>query len=208
MHLADWLNDAVAFIVITDPVGLIPIFLGLTMGMTAAEQRQAASLSSLIAFAVIALFMLIGKELLAALAISIGAFWLAGGILLFFIAFDMIFGKEPERKSKAVESAAMRARIRNIAAFPLALPMMAGPGVLSAAILMSSKYSSLAGLGLSLIAAAASVGICYIFMLAAGPLDRLIGNAGRSILAKIFGILLAAMAVQFASDGIHALFLK
>jgi len=207
MHLADWLNNGViTFTFIADPPGLLPLFLSLTAGMTAVQRRQTALLASLVSFGLIALFIVTGEYLLAAMNISMGAFWLAGGLLLFCIAFKMVFSEDSSHKNASAGAAAItRDHMRNIAVFPLATPLITGPGFLSAAILMAGKHSGIGGMAASLAAAAVAIGICFLFMLLAIPLDKIIGNAGRFLLTKLFGILLAAMAAQFAADGIHAL---
>jgi len=205
MTVTSWTNDFVALLVIIDPVGLVPIFLSLTIGMTKADRQQTALIASCISFAIIAVFVLGGTEVLAAMGISLDAFRVAGGILLFYIAFEMIFGKAPERRAKTAEIAVSRDHIRNIAAFPLAMPLIAGPGTLSASILMATKHSGFSGLLISMIIVAVAVFICYFFMLLATPIERLIGDTGRSIVAKLFGILLSAMAVQFVAGGLRAL---
>ncbi|KAA6206667.1 MAG: MarC family protein [Candidatus Tokpelaia sp.] len=205
MPITSWTNDFVALVVITDPIGLIPIFLGLTVGMTKTDRQQTALIAAIISFVIIAIFVLGGIEVLAAMGISLDAFRVAGGILLFYIAFEMIFEKTPERRAKTAEIAVSRDHIRNIAAFPLAMPLIAGPGTLSASILMATKHSGFSGLAMSLGIVAIAVIICYICMLLATPIERVIGDTGRSIVAKLFGILLAAMAVQFVANGLRAL---
>lgn len=205
MHIIDWTNDFVTLFVATDPIGMVPIFLGLTVGMNELSRQQTALTASLISFAILALFVLGGKSVLNFMGISLDAFRAAGGILLFFIAFEMIFEKAPQRRAKTAEVAITRDHIRNIAAFPLAMPLIAGPGTLSVAILMASKHTSPGGIFMSLSMVALLMFLCYICMLAATPIERLIGDTGRSILSKLFGILLAAMSVQFAADGVRAL---
>lgn len=205
MSVTNWINDFVAFLVITDPVGLLPVFLALTIGMNLAERAQTALIASLISFGLIVVFVLCGTGLLSALGISIDSFRVAGGILLFCIAFEMIFEKAPERRAKTAEIAVSRDHIHNIAAFPLAVPLIAGPGTLSASILMAGRHSGFSGQIMSLAIAALVLLICYIVMLLAVPIERLIGDTGRSIVAKLFGILLSAMAVQFVVDGLRAL---
>lgn len=206
MSVSDWLHNFVTLFVITDAPGLIPIFLGLTIGMNEKDRQQTALIAAVLSFCIIALFMIGGTALLKAMDISLSAFRVAGGILLFFIAFEMIFGNRTERKKQTVKTAISRDHIRNIAAFPLAMPLIAGPGTLSAAILMTGKHhADFAGMSINILTAALVIAVCYVFMLLATPIEKLIGDTGRSILAKLFGILLSAMAVQFVADGLRAL---
>jgi len=201
-----WLNAFITLLVILDPPGLIPIFLGLTVGMNRSERSQTALTASLISFGILTLFVLAGMQILAMLGISLGAFRIAGGILLFFIAFEMIFEKRMERKEKTIEVAITRDHIRNIAAFPLALPLIAGPGTISATILMSSKQRDLPGIMTTMLVVIGAISICYLFMRLTSPIERLIGDTGRSIVTRLFGVLLAALAVQFVADGVRTLF--
>jgi len=201
------LNSFITLLVILDPPGLIPVFLGLTVGMNQNERRQTALTASFISFGILVVFALAGISILATLGISLGAFRIAGGILLFFIAFEMIFEKRAERKEKTIEVAITRDHIRNIAAFPLAMPLIAGPGTISATILMASKHHNLHGTMATLLVAGGAIFICYLFMLLASPIEKIIGGTGRSIVTRLFGVLLAALAVQFVADGIRTLFL-
>jgi len=201
-----WLNAFITLLVILDPPGLIPIFLGLTVGMNRSERRQTALTTSFISFSILALFAFAGLQILAILGISLGAFRIAGGILLFFIAFEMIFEKRMERKEKTVEIAITRDHIRNIAAFPLAMPLIAGPGTISATILMASHHHDLRGIITTLFVVIGAILICYLFMRLASPIEKLIGDTGRSIVTRLFGVLLAALAIQFVADGVRTLF--
>ncbi|AQS41546.1 MAG: MarC family membrane protein [Candidatus Tokpelaia hoelldobleri] len=203
-----WLQAFITLLVTVDPPGLIPIFLGLTYSMNRHEKHQTALTASLIAFGILTLFALGGMQVLAMLGISLGAFRVAGGILLFFIAFEMIFEKRTERKEKTAEVAVTRDHIRNIAAFPLAIPLIAGPGAISATILMASHNHGFDDAAIMLLVLLATIIIAYLFMLLAVPFEKLLGNTGRSIVTRLFGVLLAALAIQFIADGIRTLFLS
>jgi len=200
-----WLNEFVTLMVILDPPGLIPIFLGLTVGMNSSQQRQTALTASVIALCLLAVFALGGAQILAALGISTDAFRIAGGILLFYIAFEMIFEKRQERKQSTVKTALTRDNIRNIAAFPLAMPLIAGPGTISATVLMAGRHHDVRGILTTLFVLCLVILICYGVMLLASPIERLIGSTGRSILTRLFGVLLSAVAVQFVVNGLRAL---
>ena len=141
-HIDLLINALTTILVTIDPPGLAPIFLSLTVGMSRHERFLVARRGTLIAFFILSAFALFGNGILGLLGISIGAFRIAGGLLLFWIAFEMIFEKRNERKEKTGEAAITRDHIHNIAVFPLALPLIAGPGAISATILLSGSFSS------------------------------------------------------------------
>ena len=129
----DFLKTALVTLLVTlDPAGLAPLFIGLTLGMTRAAKREVALRASVIAFVILAAFALGGRFALEALGVTIPAFRIAGGLLLFYIAFDMVFALKAERRSEIASDAMAIDHIRNIAAFPLAIPLMAGPGSITA----------------------------------------------------------------------------
>ncbi|MFZ1680813.1 MAG: MarC family protein [Rhizobiaceae bacterium] len=199
------INAFTALIVTIDPIGLAPLFLGVTRGMDRAQRRSVGLRSVVIAFAVLVLFALAGRAVLALLGITVPAFRVAGGLLLFAIAFEMVFAKRSERKERSAEVAVTKDMMHDIAAFPLAIPLIAGPGAISATIILSGAFGEPAG-------RAALVGIilaCMIAVLAvflvAERVDRFLGETGRSILTRLLGVILAALAVQYVADGIRAL---
>ncbi|MEO0618592.1 MAG: MarC family protein [Pseudomonadota bacterium] len=193
-------------LVVVDPLGLAPIFLSLTGGADAASRRQIAWLSAVIAFGILAASVLAGGALLGALGISLPAFRVAGGLLLFYTAFEMVFERRAPRKTAAAAQAMSKDDIQNIAAFPLAVPLMAGPGAIAACILIAAKMdNSLAG-SAALIAIAGLVCLlCVIVFVLASPIDRLLGTVGRTLLSRLLGVILAALAVQFIADGVRSL---
>ena len=203
MALYDTLLNALVTLMVTiDPPGLAPLFLALTRGMNRKERGQVALRASITAFVVLTIFAVAGAQILALFGITIGAFRIAGGLLLFWIAFEMIFEKRQERHEKSATVAITKDHIRNIAAFPLAIPLLAGPGAISATILLagtlSEPTSRLALIGIILICIAAS----YVVFFLAERVDRFLGETGRSILTRLLGVILAALAVQFVADGI------
>ncbi|QND52971.1 MarC family protein [Phyllobacterium sp. 628] len=203
MALYDTLLNALVTLMVTiDPPGLAPLFLALTRGMNRKERSQVALRASITAFVVLTIFAVAGAQILALFGITIGAFRIAGGLLLFWIAFEMIFERRQERHEKSATVAITKDHIRNIAAFPLAIPLIAGPGAISATILLagtlSEPTSRLALIGIILICIAAS----YVVFFLAERVDRFLGETGRSILTRLLGVILAALAVQFVADGI------
>ncbi|PYE28168.1 multiple antibiotic resistance protein [Rhizobium sp. PP-F2F-G20b] len=203
----DLLINALTTILVTiDPPGLAPIFLSLTAGMSRSERKQVAWRGSLIAFCILSVFALFGDSILGLLGISMGAFRIAGGLLLFWIAFEMIFEKRNERKEKTGETATLRDHIENIAVFPLALPLIAGPGAISATILLAGSYPGTVGRLQLILVIAACVAILFAALVIAERVDRFLGQTGRAILTRLLGVILAALAAQFVVDGVTSAF--
>ena len=204
--MVDYLLEAfVTLFVTVDPLGLAPLFIGLTAGMSAADRRRVAFRATAIAAAVLLFFAFAGGKLLSLMGISLAAFRIAGGLLLFSTAFQMVFSqKEPRDKSDA-DRAVTLDHIRDIAAFPLAIPLLSGPGAISASILAASKAPSVAAFAgfIGLIVAVMGIGLA-VFLLA-DPIDKRIGETGRVVIGRLLGLLLAALAVQFVADGIRAI---
>ncbi len=187
-----------------DPPGLAPIFLGLTHGMTSLERRRTALRGTLIAFGILTVFAIAGEAILNTMGISIGAFRIAGGLLLFAISFEMIFDRREARKQKTSETAVVEDHVHNLSVFPLALPLIAGPGAISATILLAGSFHTprrpdrtdrghrhLHHPGL-------------VSLTVASRIDRFLGRSGRAILTRLLGVLLAALSVQFVIDGLKS----
>src|SRR5580700_5840726 len=139
----DFTSSTLATLLVTlDPPGLAPIFVSLTLGMVESERRQVALRACLIAFAIMAFFALGGGAMLNLLGIGLPAFRIAGGLLLFWIAFEMVFQSRGQRKAETAQNAVTMDRIRDLAAFPLAIPLLAGPGAITAAILLAGRANS------------------------------------------------------------------
>jgi multiple antibiotic resistance protein len=195
----------VTLIVVVDPVGLVPTFIGITHGLPAKARRSVALRASLIAALVLIGAALVGEWLLRALSISLPAFRIAGGLLLFSIASEMVFGLRTQRQSQTAEQA-IDERVRNIAAFPLAIPLMAGPGAITAAVLLAGRSNGdLFRLGLLIAVIVAVILACLAAFLLAGRIAQLFGVTGNIVLSRLLGVLLAALAVQFVVDGVRAL---
>ena len=198
-------NALVTLLVTIAPHSLAPLFLALTAGMNRHERNQVAVRSSIIAFAVLMLFALFGLSILQLFGITVPAFRVAGGMLLFFIAFEMVFEKRQQRREKSAETAVTKDMIRNIAAFPLAIPLIAGPGTISATILLADRFDTLASRLMLAPAIVGSIAVTWATFVIAERMDRLLGETGRSVLTRLLGMLLAALAVQFVADGVRAL---
>ncbi|MES2985420.1 MAG: MarC family protein [Pseudomonadota bacterium] len=198
-------NAFITMFVALDPPGLIAIFLGLTAHMTRTDRKATAYRAVVVAFGILAAAALCGQMVLELLGITIPAFRIAGGLLLFYIAFEMVFEKREPRKSHAAEETIEHDHPKNIAVFPLAIPMMAGPGAITATILQASNAGDnwLNQLGLIMVLAAV-VACCLVSFLLANQMDRLLGNTGRIVLSRLLGLLLAALAIQIIGDGVLA----
>jgi multiple antibiotic resistance protein len=196
----------VTLLVVVDPIGLAPTFIGITEGLSASLRRQVAVRAALIAAAILVGAALIGDWLLQKLAISLSAFRIAGGLLLFSIATEMVFGVRMQREGEAAEQA-VEERARDLAAFPLAIPLMAGPGAITAIVLLAGRtQGDVLLLGLLLAVAIAVAACCLLAFLFAAAISGFLGVTGNIVLSRLLGVLLAALAVQFVVDGIHAIF--
>jgi len=162
--------------------------------------------SCLIAWAILMFFALLGKEMLHALGISLASFRIAGGIMLFFIALDMVFERRTERREKRAEAIERTPEIEDISVFPMAMPMIAGPGSIASAMLWVSRAEDPVHIAVVLGAITAVMLITLGFLLAAGPLMRLIGDKVESAITRILGVILAALAAQFVIDGLKQSF--
>jgi len=198
-----FLSTFVAMFVIVDPLGTSAVFAAMTAKLPRDTARGIALKAPLIATGLLCIFALGGEMLLRHTGISLPAFRIAGGLLLFITAFRMIFGSHDAVQINSPHSA--YADRSAIAIFPLAIPLLAGPGCMTAALLnMSTKISIPEKL--AVLAAIASVeAIALICMFGAGGIVRMLGTGGSSLLARLMGILLAAMAVQFIADGSFAM---
>jgi multiple antibiotic resistance protein len=198
------LTALVTIMVVVDPIGLAPTFLSVTEGMTAASRRSVALRASLTATAILFGATLIGDWLLRTLSISLPAFRIAGGLLLFTLASEMVFGRRIAREAREAERA-VEERVRSVAAFPLAIPLMAGPGAITATVLLASRAGGdYVRLGVLLGVIVTVFASCLTVFLLATRFGPLIGVTANVVLSRILGVLLAALAVQFVIDGVRA----
>lgn len=198
------LNALVTLFVTVDPIGLAPVFVVLTTGMAGSARRQTGVRAAVVATGVLVAFALVGEPLIGFLGISLAAFKISGGLLLFSIAFEMVFGARVERKTTTAQSAAGRDDFSHVAVFPLAIPLISGPGAISATILLSSRAPSIWAELMLLAIIVLVVGACLAVFMAADRAERLLGETGRIVVSRLLGLLLAALSVQFVADGILA----
>jgi multiple antibiotic resistance protein len=196
----------VTFLVIIDPPGCAPIFASLTRGAEPAHRRAMAIRSSLIAWVILMFFALLGRPMLHALGISLASFRIAGGILLFYIAVEMVFERRTERRENRAHSIEGTPQADDISVFPMAMPMIAGPGSIASAMLWVSRAETPIHVGIVLAAITVVMLITLVTLLAAGPLMRLIGDKVESAVTRILGVILAALAAQFVIDGLKQSF--
>jgi multiple antibiotic resistance protein len=189
----------VTLFVIIDPIGLAPLFIALTRGMTAEERMRVGGRAAVVALLILATFGLFGEKLLTAIGISIPAFRISGGLLLFLTALDMLFERRSDRRErKAGETS------EDPSVFPLAMPLIAGPGALATMVLLSTRHSGdvPALIGIHLVMALV-LAITYGLFRISGLVERVLGHIGIVVLTRLFGILLAALSVQFVLDGLR-----
>jgi len=196
----------VTFLVIIDPPGCAPIFASLTRGTTAANRRAMAIRSSLIAWVVLMFFALLGRPMLDALGISLASFRIAGGVMLFMIALDMVFERRTQRREQRAQSIEGTPEAEDISVFPMAIPMISGPGSIASAMLWVSRAETAAEVATVLAAITVVILITLVCLLAAGHLMRLIGERIEAMITRILGVILAALAAQFIVDGLKQSF--
>ena len=204
-----FLSAFVTFLVVIDPPGCAPIFAGLTREATAAQRRSMAIRSVLIATGILLFFALLGEDLLRALGVSLSAFRIAGGILLFLIAADMVFERRTERRenrAQKVSEEASDSEPEDITVFPMAIPMIAGPGSIASVMLLFARSEGLEATLVVFAALFATLVLTLLCLLLAGPLMRLLGHRMEAMITRLLGVILAALAVQFVIDGIERSF--
>ena len=196
----------VTFLVIIDPPGCAPIFASLTRGGSPAHRRAMALRSSLIAWGILMFFALLGRPMLQALHVSLASFRIAGGILLFYIAVDMIFERRTERREKRAEEIEGTKEAEDISVFPMAIPMITGPGSIASAMLWVSRAEGPLEVITVLAAITVVMMITAVTLLASAPLMRMIGEKIEAMITRILGVILAALAAQFVVDGLKQSF--
>ncbi len=200
--LAPFITAFITLFVIIDPLGLAPLFVALTQGQSAARRRTIALTACLVAAGVLTAFGIFGDTVLSIAGISMPAFRVAGGALLFLTALDMLFEKRSKRRKDQGDSAD---QADDPSVFPLAIPLIAGPGAIATMILLTGQKTDdwswiLAMHGVMI----AVLLVTFILFLAAGVLERVLGDLGINVITRLLGMLLAALSVQFILDGLAA----
>jgi multiple antibiotic resistance protein len=190
---------------VVDPIAMAPTFLAVTDGMPREARKSVAGRASMLAGAILIGTTLIGNQLLTAFGISLPAFRIAGGLLLFWIAAEMVFGVRSRHEGQTAEKA-MEERVRNVAAFPLAIPLLAGPGAITATVLLAGRAGgNWLLLGILIVVVVLVAACCLVTFLLAQRISGFFGVTGNIVLSRLLGVLLAALAVQYVVDGIHAI---
>ncbi|MCK0143491.1 MarC family protein [Aliiroseovarius sp. F20344] len=183
-----------------DPIGIAPLFMALTRGMSTAKRRGVAIRACAIAGVLLTLFAFLGEGVLNFLGISMPAFRIAGGILLLLTALDMLFERRTQRRKDQSEEADSD---DDPSVFPLAMPLIAGPGAIATVILLAGQGDGIAGIGLALVVMSLVLLIAFVLFNAAPLLERLLRETGIKVVTRLLGMLLAALAVQFVLEGLR-----
>ncbi|MGE5240707.1 MAG: MarC family protein [Bacteroidota bacterium] len=197
-----FVNSLVVMLVVVDPIGLAPMFAVLTYGESPAEQRRIAIRGTLIAGAILVVFVLAGDALLSTLGIGMPAFQVAGGILLFLLAVDMVFARHSGLRSTTEREQREAETRKDISVFPLAIPLIAGPGALTSVLLMVGEQGGdpmVIGTVLAVVFVVLSVAL--VSLLFSARIMGFMGETGANVVSRVLGVILAALAVQFVMDG-------
>lgn len=197
----------VMLLIVIDPPGIIPVFLALTPHQGTQLRKAIAMKASLISLGLLLTFAFIGDFILDSLGISEPAFRVAGGILLLLMAIEMVFARPSGILTTTKDEQKEALHKDDITVFPLSIPMIAGPGGLTAVVILMRKaeYDSMLQLGLAGVIVGV-VGLTYLCLRLSEPISRLLGVTGSNVLGRVFGIILSALAVQFVANGLLELF--
>lgn len=205
-----FLSAFITLFVVIDPPGCAPIYAGLTHGATAVQRRAMAIRAVLIAGIILLLFTLVGQDLLGALHIELDSFRIAGGLMLFLIALDMVFEKRTQRREERAEKVMAQSHpgpeVEDVSVFPMAMPMLAGPGAIASVMLLESGAGGIEGTLVVLAALGTVLLLTLLALLAASPLMKLFGARVEAVITRLLGVLLAALAAQYVIDGLRGSF--
>ncbi len=199
------LDSFILFFIVVDPIGLAPLFAALTRDATPLQRRRIAVRGVAIAAGILFVFVMVGDALLHALGIGIAAFQIAGGVLLFLLAVDMLFARHSGLRSTTEREQEEAERKKDISVFPLAIPLIAGPGALTTVLLMVGEQGdNPAVVGAALAVVVLVLAMTLASLLFAARLLRVIGETGANVVSRVFGVILAALAAQYILDGLQA----
>lgn len=201
-----FISAFVTLFVVIDPPGCAPIYAGLTKEASPAQARNMALRATAIGAVILVIFAFFGESLLGALHIELDSFRIAGGLMLFWIAFEMVFEKRTKRREERADKINADPEVEDVSVFPMAMPMLAGPGAIAAIMLLMNEAETTAE-KVEVFAALGSVlFITAIALVTAGPLIRLLGDKVEAVITRLLGVLLAALAAQYVIDGIKGNF--
>ena len=205
-----FISAFITLFVVIDPPGCAPIYAGLTKGASSAQQRAMAIRACAIASVILLIFALFGEQLLGALHIELDSFRIAGGMMLFWIAFEMVFEKRTKRREERADKVSAqtvdRPEFEDVSVFPMAMPMLAGPGAIAAIMLLMNEADSTEQTLVVLGALAAVLVLTMLALIAAGPLMKIFGDRVEAVITRLLGVLLAALAAQYVIDGLKGSF--
>ena len=204
--LHQFVSAFITLFVVLDPPGCAPIYAGLTAGANAAQRRAMAIRATVIAGAILLVFALFGENLLSALHIELDSFRIAGGLMLFLIALDMVFEKRTQRREQRAEQVMATAEVEYVSVFPMAMPMLAGPGAIASIMLLEGEAKGAEGTVILLAALLVVLVLTLLALLAAGPLMKLVGAKVEAVVTRVLGVLLGALAAQYVIDGLRGSF--
>ena len=190
-----------AVFIVVDPLGLVPLYIGITAGIPEARKKRIVTEAVLIAFVVLAVFIVLGRWILTALGIQAGAFFIAGGILLFIVSLEMLFGRPTQSKVSLLETPE-GGEADSVAVFPLAIPMLAGPGTITTIILFTSSGDELPMTLMLFAALGITMAATWIILRVSRYILRVLGRTGVSVIERIIGLLLSGLSIQFIYNGV------
>lgn len=199
-----FLSAFVTLFVVIDPPGCAPIYAGLVAGASHRQATIMALRACIIAALILVIFALFGENLLGALHIELNSFRIAGGIMLFVIALDMVFEKRTQRREERAEKIRHTPEIEDVSVFPMAMPMIAGPGSIATIMLLTARAEGTTQTLVILAALGAVMVLTLAALVAAGPLMKLLGTRVEAVITRLLGVLLAALAAQYVIDGTKA----
>ena len=201
-----FISAFITLFVVIDPPGCAPIYASLTHGASAAQRRSMAVRAVLVAGIILLVFALFGEQLPGALHIELDSFRIAGGIMLFVIALDMVFEKRTQRREERAQKIIATPEIEDVSIFPMAMPMIAGPGSIASIMLLVAQNDGLDRALVVLGALGAVLLLTLAALITAGPLMRVLGAKTEAVVTRLLGVLLAALAAQFVIDGVRGSF--
>ena len=201
-----FVSSLITFFVVIDPPGCAPIYAGLSSGASPLQRRSMAIRAVGVASAILFVFALFGEKLLHGLGISLASFRIAGGIMLFLIALEMVFEKRTQRREDRAQKIIDTPEVEDVSVFPMAMPMIAGPGTIAAVMLMEARSTGLTESLVVLGAMATVLLLTLLALLGASPIMRLLGARIEAVITRLLGVLLAVLATQFVVDGIGGTF--
>jgi len=201
-----FISAFITLFVVIDPPGCAPIYAGLTKDASSGQRTSMALRAIVIASVILLIFAVFGEDLLAALHIELNSFRIAGGLMLFFIAFEMVFEKRTQRREERAEKIASTPEVEDVSVFPMAMPMLAGPGAIAGIMLLMNEANGIEESLVVLAALGSVLALTALALIAAGPLIRLLGDRVEAVITRLLGVLLAALAAQYVIDGLKGSF--